>query len=201
AGFEGRLTTDDAFYFYSGRRLVEGVPPFVSGFDNKLPGAPIIIAAFIWLGNRLGMDALYAAGLAFLGASCLVGVGIYRLCLLLTGAVRIAMVAAFLTTTFYAFGQFAGGGPTPYTLVALFVTWSLLSMVRQSFGRAALWGTVSGIVWQPTLFYGLFPAVLAWLGPAGSWRGPGGGGGGGLFGVLLCPPRLGPLFSFTGGVG
>src|SRR5215510_8783604 len=198
AGFEGRLTTDDAFYFYSGRRLVEGVPPFVSGFDNKLPGAPIIIAAFIWLGNRLGMDALYAARIAFLGASCLVVVGIYRLCLLLTGAIRIAMVAAFLTTTFYAFGQFAGGGPTPYTLVALFVTWSLLSMVRQSFGRAALWGTVSGIVWQPTLFYGLFPAVLAWLGPAGSWRARVGAVVRVLIGFIVPLAALAAFFAYSG---
>lgn len=41
-GFQEKMVVDAAMIMYSGQRMAEGIPPYVSIFDNKPPLSPLL---------------------------------------------------------------------------------------------------------------------------------------------------------------
>src|SRR5215210_2261973 len=65
-GFEGVLLRDYSIYLYSGQRMAEGVPPYVSVFDHKGPLPSMLAGLGVMLSKWLNWDDIYAVRLVFL---------------------------------------------------------------------------------------------------------------------------------------
>ncbi|MBV9454611.1 MAG: hypothetical protein JOZ19_10895, partial [Rubrobacter sp.] len=55
-GFDGVLLRDYSIYLYSGQRMAEGIPPYLSIFDHKGPLSPMIAGLGVMLSKLLGCD-------------------------------------------------------------------------------------------------------------------------------------------------
>jgi len=64
-GLNGALNPDCAIYMYSGQQMVQGVPPYLSIFDVKGPGAPVFMGIVAIMADRIGVDELYLTRLVF----------------------------------------------------------------------------------------------------------------------------------------
>src|ERR671933_1327320 len=78
-GFDGALPLDYSIYLYSGQRMAEGVPPYVSAFDHKGPLSPMIAGLGVMLSWPLGWDDVYTVRLIFFTTACLGVVAVYLL--------------------------------------------------------------------------------------------------------------------------
>ena len=58
-GFDGVLLRDYSIYLYSGQRMAEGIPPYVSIFDHKGPLSPMIAGLGVMLSGLFNWDDIY----------------------------------------------------------------------------------------------------------------------------------------------
>jgi hypothetical protein len=155
-GFDDVMLRDYAIYLYSGQRMAEGVPPYVSVFDHKGPLSPMLAGLGVMLSNLFGWDDVLSVRLVFYTIACLTVVAVY---LLGRSAFRSQMTGLFAALTFlgfYAYAQPAASGPEPKTPMVLFEALSLLFMVQKRWFWAGLCGSLAFLVWQPM---GIFPFV------------------------------------------
>src|SRR5918912_1252319 len=156
-GFDGALLRDYSIYLYSGQRMAEGVPPYVSIFDHKGPLSPMIAGLGVMLSKLLDGDDIYTVRAVFFATGCLTVVAVY----LLAKSVFRSQVAGFFAALtflgFYAYGYPAASGPEPKTPMVLFQTLSLLLASQKRWFWAGCFGSLAFLVW---LAIGVFSMVL-----------------------------------------
>lgn len=164
-GFWGTLLRDDALYIYGGRRLAEGIPPYLGIFDFKGPITPMVTGIGVVISNWLGWDDVYTIRLLFLLISSLAVVAIYQLGKRLFQSQRVGIFAALTCLGFFAFAKAAASGPRPKTLVVLFGTLSLLFTSRKMWFWAGFLGALSALTWQPAGIFMLVTILIAAMQP------------------------------------
>ena len=169
-GFDGVLPLDYSIYLYSGQRMAEGVPPYVSIFDHKGPLSPMIAGLGVMLSKLLDGDDIYTVRAVFFATGCLTVVAVY----LLGKSVFRSQVAGFFAALtflgFYAYGYPAASGPEPKTPMVLFQTLSLLLASQKRWFWAGCFGSLAFLVWQPMGVFSMMVFVLAVTRPKGERR-------------------------------
>jgi hypothetical protein len=169
-GFDGALPLDYSIYLYSGQRMAEGVPPYVSIFDHKGPLSPMIAGLGVMLSKLLDGDDIYTVRAVFFATGCLTVVAVY----LLGKSVFRSQVAGFFAALtflgFYAYGYPAASGPEPKTPMVLFQTLSLLLASQKRWFWAGCFGSLAFLVWQPMGVFSMMVFVLAVTRPKGERR-------------------------------
>src|SRR5215210_9212841 len=78
-GFDDVMLRDYSIYLYSGQRMAEGIPPYVSIFDHKGPLSPMLAGLGVMLSEGLNWDDIYTVRLVFFTIGCLTVVAVYLL--------------------------------------------------------------------------------------------------------------------------
>ena len=160
-GFHRPLVRDSAISMYSAQRMADGVPPYVSTFDNKGPIAPIMAGFGVMLSKHLNWDDLHTVRLLFFAISCLACFSIYFLG---EGLFRSSRVGSFAALTFlgsFCFAKFAASGPRGKTPAVLFEALSLLLTSKRKWFWAGLCGSLSALTWQPMVVFPLVTLAIA----------------------------------------
>ncbi|HZC01324.1 MAG TPA: glycosyltransferase family 39 protein, partial [Gammaproteobacteria bacterium] len=160
-GFNGVLLRDYSIYLYSGQRLAEGVPPYVSVFDHKGPLSPMLAGLGVMLSKWLSWDDLYTVRLVFFAVGCLTVVAVYLLGKNVFRSQAAGFFGALTFLGFYAYAQPAASGPEPKTPMVLFQALSLLLAIWKRWFWAGFFGSLAFLVWQPMGVFALVTFVLA----------------------------------------
>ena len=134
-GLNGELFGDDALMLYSGQKMADGVPPYVSTFYNLAPLGPMLMGLGVIVARILGTDDFLTVRLMFFGFGCLTVVSIYLLCRQLLQSVRGGLFGAFSFLGFYGFAERTASGPRDKTAMALFQTLGLYFICRKNLCR------------------------------------------------------------------
>ena len=156
-------------YAYGGQQVDDGMPFYVSIFDQKTPGAAYLAALAVGIGNVLGVPDLEAIRVMFFVCACLTVVAVYLLALELWGSVVAALVAAVTFAAFRGFAIDALGGPDAKTPGILLAVLSMWLIARRRWFWAGLCGALAFLVWQPLLIY-LAVALAVAARRGSSWR-------------------------------
>lgn len=155
-GFNEYLSYDSAVYAYSGQRLAEGIPPYISIFDNKGPLSPFFAGFGAIFAKIFSIDSVFSIRLVFFLLSCLSVVSVYLLTKLLTQSAITGLFSSITFLSFQDFAFYAGSGPQAKTPMVLFETLYLLFTVRKKWFLAGFCGSLAFLVWQPCA---IFPAA------------------------------------------
>lgn len=160
-GFDGVLLRDYAIYLYSGQRLAEGVPPYVSVFDHKGPLSPVIAGLGVMLSKQLSWDDIFTVRLMFFAIGCFTVVAVYLLGKNVFRSQVAGLLGAFTFLGFYGFAESVASGPEPKTPMVLFETLSLWLMVQKRWFWAGVCGSLAFLVWQPMGIFAFVTFLLA----------------------------------------
>jgi hypothetical protein len=160
-GFEDTLLRDYSIYLYSGQRMAEGIPPYVSVFDHKGPLSPMLAALGVAWSKELNWDDVYTVRLVFYTTACLTAVAVYLLGKNAFRSQVAGLFGALAFLGFYGYAQPAASGPEPKTPMVLFETLSLLFAVQKRWFWAGLCGSLAFLVWQPMAIFPFVALVLA----------------------------------------
>src|SRR5918911_4049715 len=160
-GFEGVLLRDYSIYLYSGQRMAEGVPPYVSIFDHKGPRSPMIAGLGVMISKWFNWDDIYTVRLVFFATACLTVVAVYLLGKNVFRSQVAGLFGALTFLGFYGYAQPATSGPEPKTPMVLFQTLSLSFMSIKRWFWAGFFGSLAFLVWQPMAIFPLVAFVLA----------------------------------------
>jgi hypothetical protein len=160
-GLGGGLSRDGAIYLYSGQRMAEGVPPYVSVFDHKGPLAPMLAGAGVMLSKLLNSDDIMTVRVIFFLMGCLAVVCAYLLGGSLFKSQRAGIFAALTFLAFFCFARYATAEPEAKTPMLLFEVLALLLTSQKRWFWAALCGSLAFLVWQPMIIFPLVTLLLA----------------------------------------
>jgi hypothetical protein len=169
-GFDGVLPLDYSIYLYSGQRMAEGIPPYLSIFDHKGPLSPMIAGLGVMLSKLLGWDDVYTVRVVFFTTGCLTVVAVYLLGKSVFRSQVVGFFAALTFLGFYAYGYPAASGPEPKTPMVLFQTLSLLLASQKRWFWAGFFGSLAFLVWQPMGVFSVMVFVLALTRPKAERR-------------------------------
>lgn len=164
-GFHGTLVRDDAIYLYSGQRLADGIPPYVSVFDHKGPLAPLLSGFAVVISRLLGTDDIYTVRAVFFVLSCFTVVAIYLLASTIFSSTKAGILTALVFVGFWGFARHAASGPRAKTPMVLFEVLALLLTARRKWFWAAVSGSLAFLTWQPSAIFPLVTLILAWAQP------------------------------------
>ncbi len=164
-GLDYGLSRDNAVTLYSGQRMAEGVPPYVSIFDNRGPLAPMLAGLGVTLANYLNTEDIYTVRVVFFLLGCSTVVSVYLLGSNLLQSRRVGAFAAFTFLGFQSFAQYAASGPEPKVPMVLFQVLSLLLTSRKRWFWAGVCGSLSFLVWLPMAIFPLVTLFLATVQP------------------------------------
>jgi hypothetical protein len=167
-GLGGGLSRDGAIYLYSGQRMAEGVPPYVSVFDHKGPLAPMLAGAGVMLSKLLNSNDIMTVRVVFFLMGCLAVVSAYLLGSSLFKSQRAGIFAALTFLAFFSFGRYATAEPEAKTPMLLFEVLALLLTSQKRWFWAGLCGSLAFLVWQPMVVFPLVILILAATQPAGA---------------------------------
>ncbi len=167
-GLGGGLSRDGAIYLYSGQRMAEGVPPYVSVFDHKGPLAPMLAGAGVMLSELLNSNDIMTVRVIFFLIGCLAVVSAYLLGSNLFKSQRAGIFAALTFLAFFCFGRYATAEPEAKTPMLLFEVLALLLTSQKRWFWAGLCGSLAFLVWQPMVVFPLVTLFLAATQPAGA---------------------------------
>src|ERR671938_804698 len=139
-GFDGVLLRDHSIYLYSGQRMAEGVPPYVSIFDHKGPLSPMIAGLGVMLSKLLDGDDIYTVRAVFFASGCLTVVAVYLLGKSVFRSQAAGVLGALTFLGFYGFAESVASGPEPKTPMILFETLSLLFASQKRWFWASFFG-------------------------------------------------------------
>ena len=159
--FEGALSRDNAIYLYSGQRMAEGIPPYVSIFDHKGPLAPMLVGIGVALSPYLGATDITAVRAVFFLIGCLAVVATYLLGSSLFKSQRAGLFTALTFLGFFGFARYAVSSPEAKTPMVLFEVLCLLFASQKRWALAGLCGSLAALVWQPMAVFSLVAFVLA----------------------------------------
>lgn len=160
-GIHGRLSRDEAVNAYAGQQLAQGVPPYVSIFDAKGPGAGFVAGAAAYLADRVGGNDLQTMRVAFWLFACATVVMIYLLALRLFGSVLGALAAAAVMASYRGWALDALAGPNAKVPGIFFIVLAMLLMTTRRWTWAAFAGSLAFLVWQPLFVFPTLAVVLA----------------------------------------
>jgi len=160
-GFEGVLLRDYSIYLYSGQRMAEGVPPYVSVFDHKGPLSPMLAGLGVTWAKDLNWDDVHTVRLVFYAIGCLTVLTVYLLGKSLFRSQIAGLFSALTFLGFYGFAQPVTSGPEPKTPMVLFETLSLLFTSQKRWFWAGFFGSLAFLVWQPMAVFPFVTFVLA----------------------------------------
>ncbi len=161
-GFAGELRHDHAIFLYSGQQMAEGIPPYVSIFDNKGPLAPMLAGLGVEISSLLGWSDILTVRMAFSLVGCFAVASVYLLGSSFFRSQRVGFFAALSLLGFFGFVHLATSiGPEPKVPVVLFEALSLILMSRRQWFWAGLCGSLSMLFWQPTAVLPLVTLLLA----------------------------------------
>lgn len=160
-GFDGVLLRDYSIYLYSGQRMAEGVPPYVSIFDHKGPLSPMIAGFGVMLSQSLNWDDIYTVRLVFCAVGCLTVVAVYLLGKDVFRSQKAGTFAALTFLGFYAYAQPATSGPEPKTPLVLFEALCLLFATQKRWFWSGFFGSLAFLVWQPMAAFPFVTFLLA----------------------------------------
>lgn len=166
-GLQGGISRDGAIYLYSGQRMAEGVPPYVSIFDHKGPLAPMLAGAGVILSGLLGTDDIMTVRVVFFVLGCLAVTSAYLLGSHLFKSHRAGLYASLTFLAFFCFGRYATAEPEAKTPMLLFQVLALLFTSQKRWFRAGLFGSLAFLVWQPMAIFPLATLFLAAIRPGG----------------------------------
>ena len=166
-GIEGGISRDGAIYLYSGQRMAEGVPPYVSIFDHKGPLAPMLAGAGVMLSGLLGTDDIITVRFVFFLLGCLAVSSAYLLGSHLFRSHRAGLYSSLLFLAFFCFGRYATAEPEAKTPMLLFEVLALLFTSQKRWFCAGLFGSLAFLVWQPMAIFPLATLFLAAVRPGG----------------------------------
>jgi len=166
-GFDGVLLRDYSIYLYSGQRMAEGVPPYVSVFDHKGPFSPMLAGLGVTLSQLLSWDDVYTVRLVFYAAGCLAVLAVYLLGKSVFRSQTAGFFSALTFLGFYAYAQAASSGPEPKTPMVLFEALCLLFATQKRWFWSGLFGSLALLVWQPMAAFAVVTFVLAVTQPRG----------------------------------
>jgi len=167
-GLGGGISRDGAVYLYSGQRMAEGVPPYVSVFDHKGPLAPMLAGAGVMLSKLLNTDQIMTVRVVFFLMGCLAVVSAYLLGSSLFKSQRAGIFAALTFLGFFCFARYATAEPEAKTPMLLFEVLALLLTSQKRWFWAGLCGSLAFLVWQPMAVFPLVTIFLAATCPGGS---------------------------------
>ena len=159
--FEGALSRDNAIYLYSGQRMAEGIPPYVSIFDHKGPLAPMLVGVGVVISKHLGATDITAVRAVFFLIGCLAVVATYLLGSSLFRSQRAGLFTALTFLGFFGFARYAVSSPEAKTPMVLFEVLCLLFASQRRWFLAGLCGSLAALVWQPMAIFSLVALVLA----------------------------------------
>ena len=160
-GCRGRLLRDDAMYLYSGQRMVDGVPPYVSIFDLKGPVAPLISGAGTAAARVLDTDDITTVRITFFIVGLLVVACVYLFARDLFASTRAGLLAAFVFPCFWGFGRHVLSGPRAKTPMVLFEVLALWLTTRRKWLWAGFFGSLAFLTWQPAVFLPAMTVLFA----------------------------------------
>lgn len=160
-GIHGMLSRDESIYAYGGQQVEDGMPFYVSIFDQKTPGAAYLAGLAVAIGNTFGVADIDAIRVTFFVAACLTVVAVYLLALELWGSVVAALAAAVTFASFRGFALDALGGPDAKTPGILLAVLAMLLLARRRWFWAGLCSALAFLVWQPLLVYLAVALVIA----------------------------------------
>ena len=159
--FEGALSRDNAIYLYSGQRMAEGIPPYVSIFDHKGPLAPMLVGVGVVIAKYFGATDITAVRAVFFLIGCLAVVATYGLGNSLFKSQRAGLFTALTFLGFFGFARYAVSSPEAKTPMVLFEVLCLLFASQRRWFLAGLFGSLAGLVWQPMAAFSLVALILA----------------------------------------
>ncbi|MDQ3910535.1 MAG: glycosyltransferase family 39 protein [Actinomycetota bacterium] len=166
-GLGGGLSRDGAIYLYSGQRMAEGVPPYVSVFDHKGPLAPMLAGAGVMLSKLLDSNDIMTVRVIFYLMGCLAVVSAYLLGSSLFKSQRAGVFAALTFLAFFCFARYATAEPEAKTPMLMFEVLALLFTSQKRWFWAGLCGSLAFLVWQPMVVFPLVTLFLAATQPGG----------------------------------
>jgi hypothetical protein len=164
-GFDGVLLRDYSIYLYSGQRMAEGVPPYLSIFDHKGPLSPMLAGLGVMVSKQLAWDDIYTVRLLFFAIGCLTVLAVYLLANSLFRSEVAGLFAALTFLGFYGFAYQAASGPEPKTPMVLFEALNLLFTSQKRWFWAGFFGSLAFLVWQPMAIFALVTFMLAVMRP------------------------------------
>jgi hypothetical protein len=164
-GLSAELGGTNGIALYSGQRMAEGIPHYVSIFDIITPLGPMLAGVGVMISKQLGWSDIYTVRLLFFFLGCCAVVSVY---LLGNGLFRSQRVGAFAALTFLGFFGFAqeiARGPYHKVPMVLFGVLSLFFTSQRRWFLAGLCGSLSFLLWQPTVIFLLVTLFLATMQP------------------------------------
>src|SRR5215218_10992640 len=159
-GLYAVLNRTNGIDLYSGQKMAEGIPHYVSIFDVITPLGPMLAGVGVMISKQLGWSDIYTARLLFFFLGCCAVASVYLLGNSLFRSQRVGVFAALTFLGFYSFAAEIARGPYHKVPMVLFVALSLLLTSQRRWLLAGLCGSLSFLLWQPT---GIFPLVTLFL--------------------------------------
>lgn len=150
---DGSLARDEAVYAYGGQQLAEGIPFYVSIFDQKTPLAPMIAGAAVAIGREFGANDVHAIRVMFFFVACLTVVAVYLLATWLFASRLAGVVTAAAFASFKGFALGALTGPQAKQAAIFFAVLSMALVVRRWYFWGAFAGSLAFLAWQPLAGY------------------------------------------------
>jgi len=155
-GFNEGISYDAATTIYSGQRMADGIPHYLSTIDNRGPLAPIFAGLGAIFAKKFSIDSVFSIRLVFFLFSCLTVVSVYSFTRFLAKSAVAGLISSITFLSFQDFAFYAGSGPQIKTPMVLFETLCLLFTARNMWFWAGLNGSLAFLIWQPC---GIFPAA------------------------------------------
>ena len=160
-GLSAELGGTNGIDLYSGQRMAEGIPHYVSIFDIITPLGPMLAGVGVMISKQLGWSDIYTARLLFFLLGCCAVVSVYLLGNGLFRSQRVGVFAALTFLGFFGFAEEIARGPYHKVPMVLFAVLSLFFTSQRRWFLAGLCGSLSFLLWQPTVIFPLVTLFLA----------------------------------------
>ncbi|HEY2299426.1 MAG TPA: hypothetical protein VGH43_16950 [Jatrophihabitans sp.] len=154
-----KLTRDQSIYVYGAQRFSHGVPPYVSVFDPKTPGATILGGIAATVAHWFQLHDIVTIRWTFFLVAVATVLAMYALAYRLWNSVPAAVATAVVLCSFTVFARSGLVGPEAKMPGLLFSALAMYAMVRRRWVLAAVYGGLAFCFWQPFVWFGLV-AVL-----------------------------------------
>jgi 4-amino-4-deoxy-L-arabinose transferase-like glycosyltransferase len=164
------LSRDESAYVYEAQQRLEGVPFYVSLFEQKTPMAASIATLGIAGGRQVGIGDVHAVRIAFFVFAVLAVVAVYLLGSWLFESTLAGLLAAATFASFRGFALDALTGPDAKTPAVFFSVLAMALLVRRNYFWGSLVASLAFLTWQPLAVYIAIALAAAFLAGRGRER-------------------------------
>jgi hypothetical protein len=164
-GLYADLNLANSVNLYSGQKMAEGIPHYVSIFDVITPLGPMLAGLGVMISKQLGWSDIYTARLLFFVMGCFAATSVYLLGNSLFRSQRVGVFAALTFLGFFGFAQEIARGPYHKIPMVLFAVLGLLLTSQRRWFLAGLCGSLSFLLWQSAAIFPLVTLFLATMQP------------------------------------